>query len=108
MRRFCEERGVDMAGEPETVSMDAPITPATSPVRILNRWNRLSLMAEALGCPFEGDEESHGSLYEYLLNRSLPMAEGESTPLEDSQVEELAQVFRGQAALFSGFTLWRE
>ena len=108
MRRFCEERGVETAGEPETVGFDTPITPNTPRARILNRWNRLSLMAEALERPFEGDEEAHGALYETLLASALPGAEGESEPLEDLQVEELEQVFGGQAELFAGFTLWRE
>lgn len=110
MERFCGERGIEIVGVAEILRFDEPISEVTSPDQILNRWNRLSLMAEALGRSFAGDSEAHAELYECLFNRTLSVdvaTDGDAL-LEAEQVEELGQVFDGQAELFAGFTLWRE
>lgn len=108
MLRFCEGRGLSLEETEELLRFDAPVTEGTPPTQILNRWNRLSLMAAALRQPFEGDEECHGPLYEILLARSLPMSEEGDTSLSEEQVEEVRQVFAEQDSLFAGFVLWRE
>ena len=71
MERFCGERGIEIVGVAEILRFDEPISEVTSPDQILNRWNRLSLMAEALGRSFAGDGEAHAELYECLFNRTL-------------------------------------
>ena len=106
MERFCGERGIEIVGVAEILRFDDPISEVSTPDYLLNRWNRLSLMAEALGRPFAGDEETHAELYEYLFNRTL--STDREMPLEAEQVEELQTVFEGQAELFAGVTLWRE
>ena len=106
MERFGAGQGVEIVGKAEVLRFDEPISSVTSPDHILNRWNRLSLMAEALGRPFEGDGEAYGELYDDLFNRTLSV--DEDIPLEAEQVEELGRVFEGQGELFAGFCLWRE
>ena len=108
IRRFCDRYGLEPAEETETLKFDSPATELSSPSLILNRWNRLSLMAEALGQPFAGDEEIHAPLRELLFTRALPASDDGDIPLEEAQLSEARQVLADAERLFAGFRFWSE